>query len=301
MDDINSTNDKINQTRQDIKNAEQDIQKAMDELNKEQDLFGKRLRAMYISGTSSYLSILLESQDFGDFLSRVDNISRIVKYDNKILKDIKDKSDEINKKKIALGDENKKLLSLQQNNEKKLADLNSAKDDQLKLVAQIKAQQRVYASRMQDDQALINETLKQIQAIKEKAKKPPVVASRGDTSTSVSSGEAIVAYASNYLGVPYVWGGNTPSGFDCSGFTKYVYGHFGITLNRRASQQANQGVPVSRDQLQPGDLVFFGNPIYHVGIYVGNGCFIHAPQTGDVVKITSLKYMNLTQARRLIR
>lgn len=108
--------------------------------------------------------------------------------------------------------------------------------------------------------------------------------SRGDGTVVTSSsplGAQVVEYAKQFLGVPYVWGGNGPNCFDCSGFTKYVYAHFGYTLNRTASAQLSNGVSVSRSELQPGDLIFFDNgkvstPVSHVGIYVGDGQFIHA-------------------------
>jgi len=93
--------------------------------------------------------------------------------------------------------------------------------------------------------------------------------------------------ALKYLGVPYAWGGATPGGFDCSGLVMYVYGQLGISLPHYAAAQYGFGTPVSRDQLQPGDLVFFDG-LNHVGIYIGGGEMVHAPQTGDVVKITPL-------------
>ncbi|MCH5211246.1 MAG: C40 family peptidase [Oscillospiraceae bacterium] len=108
---------------------------------------------------------------------------------------------------------------------------------------------------------------------------------------SSSKGQAIVDTAMQYLGVPYVWGGSSPSGFDCSGLVQYVCRANGISVNRVAADQRNNGTYVSRENLQPGDLVFFaknGGNIHHVGIYVGNGNMIHAPQTGDVVKISSI-------------
>ena len=98
----------------------------------------------------------------------------------------------------------------------------------------------------------------------------------------------VVGIAMQYLGVPYVWGGASPSGFDCSGFAMYVYAQMGVSLPHNAAMQYNSvGVFVSRDQLQPGDLVFFDG-LGHMGMYIGGGQFIHAPHTGDVVKISSL-------------
>ena len=101
-----------------------------------------------------------------------------------------------------------------------------------------------------------------------------------------------VSIAERFLGVPYVWAGASPSGFDCSGLTMYVYGLLGIRLTHFTGSQLYEGRPVPPNDLRPGDLVFFrpdadGVP-HHEGIYIGNGQFIHAPHTGDVVKISSL-------------
>jgi len=96
-----------------------------------------------------------------------------------------------------------------------------------------------------------------------------------------------VGIAMRYLGVPYVWGGASPSGFDCSGFVMYVYSQLGVSLPHNAAAQYSMGTAVPRDALEPGDLVFFDG-LGHVGIYVGGGSFIHAPHTGDVVRISSL-------------
>jgi cell wall-associated NlpC family hydrolase len=93
--------------------------------------------------------------------------------------------------------------------------------------------------------------------------------------------------AMQYLGVPYVWGGSSPGGFDCSGLVMYVFAQLGISLPHYAAAQYGFGTPVPADQLQPGDLVFFDG-LGHVGIYIGGGQMIHAPHTGDVVKISPI-------------
>ncbi len=133
---------------------------------------------------------------------------------------------------------------------------------------------------------------------------------RGDAlATDSALGAQIVAYAKQFLGRPYVWGGNGPNSFDCSGFTKYVYSHFGYNINRTASAQLKNGVSVSRSELQAGDLVFFYNgkvstPVSHVGIYIGNGDFIHASSNSYTVEISSLYAKNYdakyVYARRII-
>ena len=118
------------------------------------------------------------------------------------------------------------------------------------------------------------------------------VADRNGTTISRDgvTGKDIVDFASTFLGTPYRYGGATPAGFDCSGLVYYTYKHFGINLNRTSYGQATDGIWVSKDNLQLGDILCFGSGsnINHVGIYVGDGMFIHSPQTGEVVKYTSI-------------
>lgn len=103
----------------------------------------------------------------------------------------------------------------------------------------------------------------------------------------VPLGDKIVKYAKRWVGVPYVWGGSSPGGFDCSGLTSYVYRHFGISLPRTSYGQFRDGMRVARRALKPGDLVFFHN-VGHVGIYIGGGRFIHAPNRGSRVRIEAM-------------
>lgn len=119
--------------------------------------------------------------------------------------------------------------------------------------------------------------------------------SRGDdipTASYSGLGQQAVDYALQYMGCPYVYGGNGPNSFDCSGFTSYVYRHFGYTLNRTASGQLSNGQAVSMSELQPGDLVFFryntSKAASHVGIYIGGGQFVHASTNTYTVRIDSL-------------
>ncbi len=122
-------------------------------------------------------------------------------------------------------------------------------------------------------------------------------------STAVTMGSAkgssVVAVAMRYLGVPYVYGGTTPRGFDCSGFSQYVYGLLGITLPRTAQQQYDATRRISRSQAVAGDLVFFfsGGTVSHLGIYLGGNMMVAAPKTGDVVKQEPIYSANVAFGR----
>lgn len=122
---------------------------------------------------------------------------------------------------------------------------------------------------------------------------PDTSGTSGKASRGGSRADDIIGYAKKYMGVKYVWGGSTPKGFDCSGFVKYVYNHFGITLNRNSAAQAKNGTKVKKADLQPGDLVFFDtngglNGINHVGIYIGGGKMIHSSSYYGGVVITDI-------------
>jgi len=123
-----------------------------------------------------------------------------------------------------------------------------------------------------------------------------------------SKGQQVVEFAKKFLGTRYVYGGSTPSGFDCSGFTSYVYKQFGYTINRTAAGQASNGVAVSKADLQAGDIVLFkngGSGIGHAGIYIGNGQFIHAVKPGKPLGYSTLNSgyysTNYVCARRILK
>lgn len=129
-----------------------------------------------------------------------------------------------------------------------------------------------------------------------------------ETTTETVTGNQVVEYAKKYLGYKYVAGGSSPKGFDCSGFTTYVFKHFGISLNRASKGQIKNGVAVEKSKLQAGDLVIFNNEsnsaIGHVGIYIGSGKFIHAANKKEGVTITELSMSYYSKryvgARRVI-
>lgn len=117
--------------------------------------------------------------------------------------------------------------------------------------------------------------------------------------TTTSASTQAISSAISYLGVPYAWGGTTSAGLDCSGLVQLAFRSAGVELPRVAADQAKQGVAVSAADAQPGDLVFFGEPVDHVGIYLGNGQMIDAPHTGAVVRIEAVDLSATSAIRRV--
>ena len=112
----------------------------------------------------------------------------------------------------------------------------------------------------------------------------------GSTSSSSDIGQQIATYAQQYVGYPYVYGGSSPSGFDCSGFMQYVFSQFGYSINRTATAQLANGYSVAYENLRPGDIIYFGygSTASHVGMYIGGGQFVHAQNSSTGVVISSL-------------
>lgn len=305
MRTLSENKNKIQATQNQIAATQKEIEKAEIEIKAEKVLFDKRMRVMYINGTGGYVGILLGSKNFGDFYLKIETIKKVVEYDNKIIEDLKAKREVINQKKIVLDKTNSDLLVLKAENEKKMAKLNETKNSQKVLVAKSKVQQDGINARINTanlnlasiDKKIAISRGASIAAAAEAARKSatnPVAGSGtvsgGSSTVAYAGNDAVVAFAYKFMGLAYVWGGTTPSGFDCSGFVQYVYAHFGVGISRVTTDQIHDGSAVSRDQLRSGDLVFFGSPSepHHVGMYVGNDEYIHAPKTGDVIKVSSL-------------
>ncbi len=128
----------------------------------------------------------------------------------------------------------------------------------------------------------------------------PEVAPPAAVVADSDAAQTVVDTALAQRGDPYVWGAGGPGSFDCSGLTAYAYAAAGIALPHSSAAQARMGSPVSRGDLQPGDLVYFYSPVSHIGIAIGNGMMVHAPTSGDVVKVSSVDMSGYAGARRLL-
>lgn len=180
----------------------------------------------------------------------------------------------------------------------------AAAQAQQEAVAQQAAQQQAAAQAQQEAATQVQQPVQnqapaqtqapaqQTQQVQQQAQPAQVQQPQQQVVSTSADGAAIAAYAQSFIGTPYVWGGSTPSGFDCSGLTQYVYAHFGKQIGRNTIAQESAGAHIPVSQAQVGDLLFWGTPgsTYHVAIYLGGNSFVAAPEPGQSVKIGNMAY-----------
>jgi cell wall-associated NlpC family hydrolase len=334
MDKSQKLNDQIKVQQEKIEEAEAEIEKSQQDLAAHEEILAERLKSLQLDGQQSvvaYAEILLSSGSLSEFFNRFTAISQIIQSDTDLMSGLKEKQEaltaaedqlhkeleQLKKNQDELASEQRKIEEDKREIESELAATESLLQSQEAKLAQqaleaqraLEAQQALEAQAQQSQQsqeAPQTEETQQVQqatSSESKTTKSVQTASVAAVSTT-NSGDAsqVIAYAKQFLGVPYVWGGSTPRGFDCSGFVQYVYRNsVGTSLPRVSRDQQNAGTRISPSQVQPGDLVFNGSPAYHVGIYIGGGQYIHAPQTGDVVKIAAYNPSRFSSAARVLR
>lgn len=235
-----------------------------------------RADGMYRQGPLGFLEILFGASSFEEFSTTWDFLKGLNEQDAQAVADLK-----VTRTEVA-----------------------AASAELKKSQADAKAERDVMAKRKKDIEVKLAERQRLLKGIESeiaaleaaaeaaRARQTTRYTPKGDSDYGDPGNEprsAVVAIAKSKLGAPYVWAASGPNSFDCSGFTMWVYAQVGVSLPHSSRAQINSGPRVSRANLKPGDLVFFGRSvIHHVGIYVGGGQYIHAPHTGDVVKISSL-------------
>jgi peptidoglycan DL-endopeptidase CwlO len=278
----------------DLQENRKQLKLARANLARAQDALAARLVNAYTSTQdNSTLAVVLGSTSFEDMLNRIETMNATARQDANIVQQVSSYEAAIQRHR---------------------SELRNAHAEQQDIVAQKAAQKQKIEAQLATRRQMLSSIRGEIQRMKAAeaaqqrrlaasarsrlAEQPPqgpspesvgVAAStpEGSTVAPPSGYSGIVGIAMRYLGVPYVWGGASPSGFDCSGLVQYAYAQLGKSVPHSTYALWPMGVAVSRSQLQPGDLVFF-NGLGHMGIYIGNNQMIHAPHTGDVVKISSL-------------
>lgn len=293
----NAATIRLQSIEQDLATNRRELSIAQTNLDRAQAYLKRRLRDLYTADQkNTSLEVLLGAASLDDLINRLDTEDRVSAEDSRILAQVIKFRAVVKRQRVVLS-------RARTTQARTVADRASKRHW---IEAQLAERQRLLASvkdeivRLRAQEAARQETLRrQLQARLEQQRREQaarlsdtVVGATADTPDGApvappSTYGGVVGVAMRYLGIPYVWAGSTPSGFDCSGFTEYVYAQMGVSLPHNAAAQYSYGTPVSRDQLEPGDLVFFEG-LGHVGIYVGGGQFIHSPHTGDVVKISNL-------------
>ena len=262
-----------------------------------QAALSQRIVAIYKSGQeNSTLEVLLGSRSLDDLLSRLDAVNRVSDQDARVMQEVISFRRQVARRERALkrahAEQARAVRAraaergrIQRQLSERQALLGSIRSEIVKMRAAERARQAALARQVQA------RLPQQTAAAESQAAANPIgIAAASPEGAAVAPPSrygGVVGIAMQYLGTPYVWGGASPSGFDCSGFVMYVYSQVGVSLPHSTYAMWGMGVPVSQDQLQPGDLVFFYG-LGHMGIYVGGGQYIHSPHTGDVVKISSI-------------
>jgi cell wall-associated NlpC family hydrolase len=280
-------------TRRALENNRIVLSVARHNLLRAQQALAESLTSTYKSSGEDVVSYLLAAHSFSELVDHVQTVQRENNANGDLIKQIS-----VTKALIA-----KRTAQLKTQTAQLASDQAAQARERRRVESGLHALEARKAKINADIQHLIDQQQARAQAAATAAATAASGGGGGNIPVPPSStlGGQAVAIAEQYLGVPYVWGGASPSGFDCSGLTMYVYAQLGVSLPHNAAAQYGMGTPVPRDALEPGDLVFFDG-LGHVGIYVGGGSFIHAPHTGTVVQISSLSGWysdNYVGARRI--
>jgi cell wall-associated NlpC family hydrolase len=266
--------------------------------------------AIYRAGAPSLVVAFLSSKNLDDFNKKMELISQVSDWQSGIMTSLQIADQ---RAKVAQSDLSRQLAQQKSINDS-LAKQRNALNDRLaseqKLLGQITEANRQAAAKAAADRAAAVRSAmaaaKAAVAATKSSSSPSPSSSSGSSGSSnalpavPSSDQAAVAVraAMSQIGKPYVWAGSGPASYDCSGLTMSSWRQAGVLMGHSAADQYASFKHVSTDQLQPGDLVFFGHPIHHVGMYVGGGMMVHAPETGELVQVSPVSRGDLVGASR---
>lgn len=279
MTKLNELKEQIAQKETEIKENEESITRAEERIEEKDKALTERMKQIQITGglqttTLKYIDALLSSGNILEAIDKVKLISQICTTDKKLINEAKDAKQNLTNIKENIEKENKEL---QKSKEVLEAEIKKLEDDKAKLLDYIKANSNLLDLGTSN---IIPITL---------------------PSDMSEDAKALITEAQKYLGIPYLWGGTTPAGFDCSGYMQYIFAAQGINLPRVSQDQQSASQPISVAEIKPGDLVFNQKSnSTHVGMYIGNDMYIHAPHTGDVIKISQLSTSNMKYAGRVL-
>jgi cell wall-associated NlpC family hydrolase len=292
----NLANVKLNRIKHDLSENTVALAVARKSLKHAKVQLADRLVEIYTSGDQNAgLAVLLGASSLDDMLGRIDASERVSQQDTLVLHQVSRFRREVQHRQKFLKHAHAEQVQVVAERNAAKASIESQLGQRRELLNSIHGEiahlKAVEAARQAQLQREAEARVAQQQSDQRQASLAPTVPVTAPSAPPSSAPPAryggVVGIAMRYLGTPYVWGGASPAGFDCSGFVMYVFSQIGVSLPHSSYAQYGYGSPVSLAALQPGDLVFFDG-LGHVGIYVGGGSFIHSPHTGDVVKISSI-------------
>jgi len=277
-ENYNESRVRLSRIRSDMKKAEEQYAIVSEAYKLQSARLNDRAVSLYRQGDDSVWQIVFEAKSFRDLITSIQYLSELSTNDAKLLAQISNQKATIEDTIAQLKDDEKEAQSLQFELKARKIEVVQRNEDREDI---LKSKNPRLLALLEATQANEAATEQQIAAKIEYGQYKDITVTPGSP----------VETALAYRGIKYVWGGSTKSGFDCSGLLVYVFRQHGVTLPHYSGAQSRMGTAVS-GALEPGDAVFFGSPVHHVGIYIGGGYFIHAPHTGDVVKISKLSIMS---------
>ncbi len=272
----NAAVDRLEATKNRVAVAQEDLVHAEEAYEIQNELLGKRATSIYKHGGFAAIELVLEAKNLADFMARIKFLNTLGLADAEVAKS---------------------LLAQKELVEQTAERLKNAESEAEALEFELRARQIEIMLRIQERQQMLADAqIELLELLDEEAARRQAEESellRQILSGASDAGIVIepnspIETALAYHGIPYLWGGKTPAGFDCSGLVFWVFKQHGVVLPHYSGSQFLMGERVAPAALQPGDVVFFGSPIHHVGIYMGADYFIHAPRTGDFVRMARL-------------
>ena len=313
--DLDVVAGEIENKKVELAQAEADLETAKAKEAEQYGSMKERIRYMYENGDSSFLDALVGAQNFADVLNKVENFSKVYDYDRNLLVEYQNTKTEVANLVAQVEEEKQATYQEQQQQLETLkAEKSSQMDNFGSKLAEAQSLAAQYKQTIDQQNAIIAQELAAAQTVRVTAgassvannssaassnkKNNTTSSNSGSASTGSGSGSAVVNYACQFVGNPYVWGGTSlTNGADCSGFIMSVYAHFGVSLPHSSSAMRGVGREVSVSDMQPGDIVCYSG---HVAIYMGGGQIVHASSPSTGIKISgNVHYKTILTVRRI--